>query len=122
MPIDAEIVILNPEWIWRFLEGDRLSLEYTAPKLSTIERCYNSLNGSALELRTFSKLSRNHIHESSANKCGVLVVVSLFKLLKVCLHSCCQSVLLHFQRSLMMNLDLFTLFFLCVYFFIQEST
>ena len=76
MPIDAEIVILNPEWIWRFLEGDRLSLEHTAPKLSTIERCYNSLNGSALELRTFSKLSRNHIYESSANKCGVLVVVS----------------------------------------------
>ena len=63
MPIDAEIVILNPEWIWRFLEGDRLSLEHTAPKLSTIERCYNSLNGSALELRRFSKLSRNHIRK-----------------------------------------------------------
>ena len=67
MPIDAEIVILNPEWIWRFLEGDRLSLEHTAPKLSTIERCYNSLNGSALELRRFSKLSRNHIRKILEN-------------------------------------------------------
>ena len=92
MPIDAEIVILNPEWIWRFLEGDRLSLKHTAPKLSTIERCYNSLNGSALELRTFSKLSRNHIYESSANKCGVLVVVSCLTFSKfVCILVANQS-------------------------------
>ena len=92
MPIDAEIVILNPEWIWRSLEGDRLSLEHTAPKLSTIERCCNSLNGSALELRRFSKLSRNHIHESSANKCGVLVVVSCLTFSKfVCILVANQS-------------------------------
>ena len=41
------------------------------------EQYYNVLNGFALELRGFSnKLSRYHIHESSPNKYGVLLVVS----------------------------------------------
>ena len=47
MQIDAEIVIPIPEWIWRFLEGDPLSLEHKAFKLSIREQYY-ALNGSAL--------------------------------------------------------------------------
>ena len=48
MPIDAEIVIPIPEWIRRFLEGDPLSLEHKASKLSIREQYHNALNGSAL--------------------------------------------------------------------------
>ena len=57
-----------------------MSLERRAPQLSMREQYYNVLNGFALELRGFSnKLSRYHIHESSPNKYGVLLVVSCFK-------------------------------------------
>ena len=124
MPIDAEIVIPIPEWIWRFLEGHPLSLEHKASKLSIREQYCNALNGSALnsvDFLSWVEIIFMNLHQINVGCWSLLVV----KTCQSFLHSCCQSVLLHFQRSLIINLDLFSLFFLCVYFFslfIQEPT